>query len=148
MGERIGWDFQTPIELGIPEFISVSDPTLGDEIDIVVPENTLWSIVLLKFRFTAGPTAATRLIHLAVSDGAGVKRIGYASATMVAGATRDIYCQHAGMTANVAQEVFCRLPPRFYLRPLWELLTVTDNRQADDQFSSIVLYVHRWLVST
>jgi len=148
MGERTGWEHQTPIELGIPEIIRPANPALGAEWTQTVPANTVWLILLVRFRLVTSVTAAQRQPSIAINDGSGLVEVGQPGSLQTASLTRDYSYQENAPFTIVGGEIMGSFPSRVYLLPGWIIQSTTANIQVDDQFSAIQIYLHRWLVSS
>jgi len=148
VGERKGWDHQTPIELGIPEIIPVTTPAAGADWTQTVPANTLWLIQAISYDFQTVGGFGGRRTRLRLTDGTSTMNIGFQTPDQPAGVTRNhLYTASPG-PSPVTEFLVGTLIPRLYLLPSWIITSATINIQAGDIFSEINLYVHRWLLTT
>jgi hypothetical protein len=102
---------------------------------------------MLKFTLVTSVAAGNRLVHLGIYDGATTDDIATAPTVQAAGVTRE-YTWYPGNTNPVVDTtIACTFPPGLTLLPTWSFYTVTDTKDAADQFSLIALIVRRWLVN-
>ena len=133
--------------------IPVASPAVGAEIVITVPNNTIYRILALTFRFTTAAVVATRRVTLQLDDGTNIiGRNPATSDTQLISTIYDYYSPggYAGIavTGAASKIVGIAQPQANVFVPAgYRLQTKTDAIDPGDQYSNVFIYVHEFFFS-
>ncbi len=131
---------------GVMLSITGSDPAAGAEISDAVPTNARWKPYLWRANFVADATVENRFAHLAIDDGTLILWRGDGFAAQTASQNRD-YNYAAGshhQNANAEGDLQGLLPD-VQLAAGFNLLTVTTDIQAGDNWGAPQILVEEWI---
>ena len=135
-----------PRGLGYPRAFPVRTPAPGGSILLEVPSRVLWRILGFQATFTADATAATRTHNVRLQKDGFVFWSSPAPTTVTATQVANLVLtssHFAETTALLNDRV--ALPDPCYLAERMQLVTVTTNIQATDQWSAAEVWVMEWL---
>jgi hypothetical protein len=129
--------------LGVPRRYLAAEPSLGVEIQRIVPGGVTWELLALTTVFTTSATVANRRVRLRITDGS--QPVYAAIAPLAHGASTTLvyrYLVGVGVTIDgTAQFEVMATFPRTVLLPGWVIETETASIQAGDDYTAPTLYV-------
>jgi hypothetical protein len=127
---------------GAPRVITGANPAAGAEISVTVPDNCRWRLLGMKFTLVTAAAAATRQVHIVISDGTTVVADYPAGGTQIISLTRTYYAAVFGVNnALITASEYVNLPPDIILTAGWKIATVTDAMDVGDDYGAPALYV-------
>lgn len=151
-GSGISWpstNLKSPTPIaGQLRTIVGTNPGAGVEISETVPANVMWKLKSIRFTLVTAVTAATRRVHLTLTDDITLFIDLSASTSQIASLTRS-YNLLEGATnelANIDNEIYGFIPFDTYLMPNTILATLTTLLQAGDDFSAPTMWVEEYLL--
>lgn len=153
-GHEISWptsNLATSVDhKGQLTVITTSDPAANTEISQTVPVNYYWKIKSVRFQLVTDGNAATRQVHLQITDGTNILMDIIANGTQTASLTRNYSFVPVGTvgtkTANL--EIVTEFPNDLLLPQGFKIVTVTDSIQATDNYGVARIYVERFLTQS
>lgn len=126
--------------------IAGTDPAVDTEISETVPTNTRWRLVGFAATLVTGAAAATRQVHLQITDGSAVVADFPAATTQIISLTRTYFASALGYAPGLTgTDIYIPLAPDLVLTAGWKITTVTDNLNALDNWGAPQLYVEEWV---
>ena len=128
--------------VGELKIVSITSPSVGDDLGITVPSGQIWRIRAISFQLTTSANAANRKVHLIVSKGAGTYNVCTANTVQTANQAilyTAIPTTPGGDDAS-DNDIMLPLPNDFILPGGSDLATETENKQSGDAFDSITVY--------
>lgn len=125
---------QPPI--GLYTSANGSDPAAGNNISITVPDNQMWRVHNVKFQLVAAAAAASRVVHVLFTRGSLVVYEGISATAQIISETKNYHVQHqtVGGSVAAADEIIIPMPPYIDLFPGDTITTVTDAKNAGDNY--------------
>lgn len=126
-------------------YITGTNPLPGDEVSEIVPSRRRWRLLSFLVSLVTDANAADRFVHLYLSDGTdNFHSIGPFAAHTAS--TTLIYSYGiAGQQLAPVSGVACFRLPDIMLAPGYEILTLTTNIQAADNFGPPHYLVEEWI---
>lgn len=140
--------WQTPLSgPGNIRSVLVSNPAAGADWSQAVTTGARWLVTSLRAIFTASAAAANRVIHIGFNDAVNQYYDNVVATAITAGQAAQIIAA-AGVQASFSAtslEAVLPLPTPALMSGSFHVFSSTNNIQAADQWSAIVLNVIEWL---
>lgn len=126
-----------------PRVIPVASPAVGVDWSVVVPGGVVWQIQAITSTIQTSAVVATRNVALTLTDGSNLYyRYGSSVSTAASATRRYMWIRSLGFDGGASGGLGTHSPcPSFPLPGGHILSGVTQNMDAGDQWSLIVLYV-------
>jgi hypothetical protein len=131
---------------GAMRSLAGTNPAAGAELSITVPDSTRWRILAMRASLVTSGVAATRQVHLQITDGTTVVMDLPAVTTQIASLTRVYNAVASGFGQALADtQIYLPLPMNLYVAAGWTIVTLTTLLDVGDDWGAPQLYVEEWL---
>jgi len=129
--------------LGITRSVTITNPAAGANWSITVPAGASWTLTSARATLATSATAANRIPDLQIKDGSGNIVLDALAGVAQTATLTDVWSWSVGAVTSTVLGATnsVGLPGGFDLNAGWQIVQVTANLQAGDQWSSIVLGV-------
>ncbi len=121
----------------------------GDDVLDVVPTTSWWKLRAFNFTLVTDATVSSRRVHVKIGANGVFQFENAAAIDQTASQTRVYYCYVAsgGLQIDNGSAIHIPIPPDLILMPDDEIITITTNLQAGDNFGAVQYYVEEYFNS-
>lgn len=135
-----------PIDRSTLRFSTATNPAAGADFTLTVPQSEFWRIVAVTATFTTAAAVANRRPRFTIRQ-TGVYLMDFPTATdITAGLTTQVTWVQGQVaeTGLVNSRLVAPIPEQLWVPATFEIESLTDNIQAADQWSTIIIQYERW----
>lgn len=126
--------------------VASANPAANAELTLTVPDGELWQVKAISTHFTADANVADRVPHFVFTGPGGLLIHTWAAAVFAASEAAFISCAKWGLISGVSNmdDFRIEMPSDIWLPPASTITSVTQNLQAGDDYTAMVVLVEKF----